>query len=589
MATESEHMQFAVRRSRIDLPRIAALGAGAYALTAGAVTLLGWVLDAPRLTDWVGSGIAMFPNTAVCASLSGLGLMLLTSNAVWRRRAARMVALSVALIGGLTLFQHVSGLNLGIDTLLFNQRPWGQLAAASPMRMGPPASTSFLILGMALLCLASGPRGRRLAGAFATLPVAIASLSLIGYWFGSDQLYSMVHLTGIAFQTSTIIAALAIGVIAAVPEHGLVALASRDDPGGTLVRKLVLPIVIIPLLVGWLRLLGQRAGFYDTSFGLSLVLLVTIGMLLSLLTWTAFGVSRAAQAARQSQSELDAVLQRELTERKQAELALREREQRYEMVLLGAEAAIWDWDVVHRRVIYSPRWKQLRGLTDAEVSDSEDEWKSRIHPEDCDRVAAAVQAHFEGRAPSFREEYRVRHKAGHWVWILDRGIARRDESGRVVRMAGSETDISERKQLEHELRLRLDELAERDQRKNEFLATLAHELRNPLAPIRNSIQILRASTPAGSDAAALHDIMERQVNHLVRLVDDLLEVSRITSGKIELRPERVDIAGVLQSAIETSMPLMNASGHEFRLSVPAEPTDRHGRPCPAVPGGGEPA
>jgi CheY-like chemotaxis protein/nitrogen-specific signal transduction histidine kinase len=131
-------------------------------------------------------------------------------------------------------------------------------------------------------------------------------------------------------------------------------------------------------------------------------------------------------------------------------------------------------------------------------------------------------------------------------------------------------DITERKRLEDELRLRLEELAENDQRKNEFLATLAHELRNPLAPIRNALQILHM-TPAGSDTIPLHQIMERQVTHMVRLVDDLLEVSRITSGKIELRPEPVDLAGVLHSAVETSKPLLEACGHSFTISIPAEP------------------
>jgi PAS domain S-box-containing protein len=142
----------------------------------------------------------------------------------------------------------------------------------------------------------------------------------------------------------------------------------------------------------------------------------------------------------------------DITPRKQAEAALREREERYALVVGGAEAAIWDWHVPAQRVVFSPRWKALRGLSDAEVSDREDEWSSRIHPEDCERVMAAVRAHFEGRTPVFAEEYRVRHKDGRWIWILDRGIARRDAAGQVIRMAGSETDITERKQAEAALR-----------------------------------------------------------------------------------------------------------------------------------------
>src|SRR5947209_16829967 len=106
-----------------------------------------------------------------------------------------------------------------------------------------------------------------------------------------------------------------------------------------------------------------------------------------------------------------------------------------------------------------------------------------------------------------------------------------------------------------------EELREADRRKDEFLATLAHELRNPLAPIRNALQVLRM-TGVGE---RVREMMERQVDHLVRLVDDLLEVSRITRGCIELRTERVDLARVVQTAVETSRPLLEAAGH--RLTV----------------------
>ena len=662
-------------KGRLDLCRGVVVAAGGYALVAGAVTLLGWGIHVPRLTDWAGTGISMFPNTALCASMSGLALLLLSLRGAgrWRSGLVRFLAIFVALIGGLTLFEHFSGINLGIDTLLFNE-PWGQRAAAAPMRMGPPASTSYLILGAGLLLATSGWRARQVAAGLAIFPVAISSLSLIGFWFGADQLYTVVHLTGISIQASTILAVLGVGLLAVLPEHGIVALLRRDDAGGVLVRRLLLPIIAIPVLLGWLRLLGEQAGYFDGGFGLSVLLLSTIGMLLTLLAVTASSISRG-------------------------QLALREREQRYEQVVVGAEAAIWDWDVPRKRVMYSPRWKEMRGLADGEVGDSEEEWSKRIHPEDRDRVMAAVQAHFASRTAAFAEEYRVQHKDGHWVWVLDRGIARRDAAGQVVRMAGSESDITERKQseeelrraeermrsvvnhvvdgvitidehgsveslnpaaellfgypsgevigqnvkllmpepyhsqhdaylrnylttgqakiigigrevvgkrkdgstfpmdlavsefrlgprrfftgivrditerkqLEDQLRQRLEELSGIDRRKNEFLATLAHELRNPLAPIRNALQILRITATENQDARRLQEIMERQVAHMVRLVDDLLEVSRITSGKIELRTEPVEISAVLTSALETSKPLIEANGHRFDMTVPSEP------------------
>jgi signal transduction histidine kinase len=128
----------------------------------------------------------------------------------------------------------------------------------------------------------------------------------------------------------------------------------------------------------------------------------------------------------------------------------------------------------------------------------------------------------------------------------------------------------ERGRIEEELRRRGEQLAEMDRRKDEFLATLAHELRNPLAPVRNALHILRLSGGSGPAAGHILEMMERQVGHMVRLVDDLLEISRITRGKIELRKERVELAAVVRSAVETSRPLIEAARHQFTLALPQE-------------------
>ena len=116
-----------------------------------------------------------------------------------------------------------------------------------------------------------------------------------------------------------------------------------------------------------------------------------------------------------------------------------------------------------------------------------------------------------------------------------------------------------------------DALRDADRRKDEFLATLAHELRNPLAPMRNALHALRIAGPDAPAAGRMHAMMERQVNHMVRLVDDLLEVSRITRGKIELRMEQVDLAAVVRAAVETSRPLIDAGGHALHIGLPPEP------------------
>ncbi|HKQ46765.1 MAG TPA: ATP-binding protein [Phycisphaerae bacterium] len=136
--------------------------------------------------------------------------------------------------------------------------------------------------------------------------------------------------------------------------------------------------------------------------------------------------------------------------------------------------------------------------------------------------------------------------------------------GKIIGASKIARDITQRKRTEAAL-------LQADRRKDEFLAILGHELRNPLAPIRNSLHILRMNRRNDSATDHVGEMMERQVNHMVRLVDDLLEVSRITRGKIELRKEQIEVAAVVRSAVETSGPLIEELGHQLAVTIPTEP------------------
>ncbi|MDF0676026.1 MAG: PAS domain S-box protein [Nitrospira sp.] len=149
----------------------------------------------------------------------------------------------------------------------------------------------------------------------------------------------------------------------------------------------------------------------------------------------------------------------DITERKQAEEAWHQSEERWQLTATGTTDGIWDWDVAGHTVFLSPRWKQLRSYHEEEIGVDETEWLSRIHPEDFSRVMTTVQSYFKKEIPTFHCEYRTRRKDGTYFWISDRGIAVWDAQGRVVRMVGSETDITERKQAEETLH-RLNETLE---------------------------------------------------------------------------------------------------------------------------------
>ena len=140
---------------------------------------------------------------------------------------------------------------------------------------------------------------------------------------------------------------------------------------------------------------------------------------------------------------------------------------------------------------------------------------------------------------------------------------------RIEALASAVRSAMRARERQFQARAHFEERETANQRKDQFLATLAHELRNPLAPIRTSLALLRITTD-GQTPTQVCEIMERQVNHMVRLVDDLLEVSRITRGKIELRREAVDLATIIESAVETSRPLIDRARHELSVTLPEE-------------------
>jgi PAS domain S-box-containing protein len=261
---------------------------------------------------------------------------------------------------------------------------------------------------------------------------------------------------------------------------------------------------------------------------------------------------------------------RDITERKSAEAALADARSRLDAALEAGAITTWTWDIPTNRLYAEQSLARLFNLApSAADGGSVDRYIESIHPEDRPAVIAALKRSVDS-GDDYEADYRIVDADGSVRWVTARGRAVLDAGGRPVSMPGVLVDITERKRLEDELRLRVEQLAEADRRKDEFLATLAHELRNPLAPIRNSLQILKMSRVDETTVQQTRDMMERQVDHLVRLVDDLLDVSRVMRGKIELRKAPIELATIVARAVETVQPLIQAQGHSLKISVPEE-------------------
>jgi signal transduction histidine kinase len=167
-------------------------------------------------------------------------------------------------------------------------------------------------------------------------------------------------------------------------------------------------------------------------------------------------------------------------------------------------------------------------------------------------------------------EVRFRHfRTGEPIPVMWNAFAIRDDSGKTVGYGTITPDLSAMKRADAALESANAQLRDSARRKDEFLAVLAHELRNPLAPIANAVELLNLRSTQEPTLKSARDVISRQVRHMVRLIDDLLDVGRITTGKLELRRERVEVAAVVEQALETSRPHLR--GHEFTVSLPAQP------------------
>ena len=657
--------------SSSPVPRWIVLSAAAVALVGGIVTLLGWGLDVPWLADMFGSGVWMMPNAALAAAFTGVALALIGCGV---RRGA-LLGLVPAVLGGLTLVQHLTGADFGIDRVVL-PRNWGQHLVVQYGRMGLPASVSFTLLGAALLLLnARGAHARQTAAACGLVTASIALLSIVGFLYDAAALIGQPELTAISAQTAVAVLVLSIGVVAAVPEAFPTRTMLGSSAAATMVRRAAPFVVLVPIVVGALRVQGEDAGLYDTGFGSAVRSLLEVALLTGLLAWTAAAVARHERSLAESRERLEGILA-SISDQFQAV----DRHGRHTYVnrslrsllaengvdadrLPGRDAlAVWPAlaelpavqrlrDALERRVAVEfetevPAWSRWfsvrasptpdgglaivsqdvtrRRATEAALRASEAELRllsnrlsgfletaaiglHRVAPDGTILWANEAELAMLGYS---REEYfghgiaefhddpanvddllgrlrRGERLTGYGTRMRCRDGSVKDvvvdssvlwDEGRFMHTQCFTRDVTEQRRLERELHERMQQLREADRRKDEFLATLAHELRNPLAPIRNMLEVLRHTGAEPAAVLQARAIMDRQLRHLTRLIDDLLDVSRISTGRIVLRMGPTDLGAVVQHALDGAAPAIGAAKHHLTVVVPPHPVHVHGDP-----------
>ncbi len=256
----------------------------------------------------------------------------------------------------------------------------------------------------------------------------------------------------------------------------------------------------------------------------------------------------------------------EITEKKKTEAQLRVEKERFELAVQGSHDGIWDWDLTTNDLFLSPRWKEQIGYEDHELESTFDSFKNSLHPDDVGRVMTYVDRYLNGSVQRYDIEFRMRHKDGSYRWIRARGEALRDSGGKPYRMAGSHTDITNKKKAEQELIEAKQEAEAADRAKSQFLANMSHEIRTPMNGVIGFTDLLEKTdlTPVQRQYV---ETVNTSARSLLDIINDILDFSKIEAGKMELDPIKTDIIDLVEKSIDIVKYQAARKGLEVLLDI----------------------
>ena len=259
----------------------------------------------------------------------------------------------------------------------------------------------------------------------------------------------------------------------------------------------------------------------------------------------------------------------DITQIKRAETALRKSKERYQLAVSGAREAIWEWEPGHEEVYVSERFGEIADIDPQQQRLSPQQWFALVHPQDRDSTREALVQHLKGNKDLFDVEYRLLGPDGKYRWVHQRGAGLRREDGWVYHMAGSVGEIEARKQLEFTLRDSVEAAEQNSRFKSQFIANMSHELRTPLNAIIGITEMLKEDVEEDGPESFAEPLtrVSRAGKHLLNLINDVLDLSRIEAGKLALYPEHVEIETLLNDAITTTEHLIQQNNNRIHLEI----------------------